>query len=77
MATKEKCQFARKKIIARGKRLKLTKHKRVISDMYLFITLIITTLAGVVTYFAGYTFSPLNLELFTSAGHCSKLALGK
>ena len=47
---------------------------------------IIITLAGIVTYFAGYNeqisglkihFSPPNLELFTSAGHCFKLALGK
>ena len=44
--------------------------------VYLFI---IITLAGIVMYFAGYNeqihFSPLNLELFTSAGHCFKLAL--
>ncbi len=42
----------------------------------------IITLAGVVTYFAGYNeqisgFSPPNVELFTSAGHCFRLALGK
>ncbi len=46
------------------------------------ILYIIITLAGIVTYFAGYNeqisgLKYILVELFTSAGHCFKLALGK